>query len=209
MQIYLHRVLLSFSVFALGLFVEARSQEEKAPIQYDKKNLIKINLMSPVLSSLSMGYERVLNTNTSFQMSFFVQDQRFSFSDETLKGFGFTPEVRIYLSERKQAPGGFFVAPFLSYRQYQHEYKYYDGFSLIERSGKADYQAYGVGVIVGAQWIFKKTISIDVWGGSGFGIGRISNVQANSEPYYFFGDFPYQEGGGFLGRIGGTIGVAF
>ncbi|NJL14704.1 MAG: DUF3575 domain-containing protein [Microscillaceae bacterium] len=193
MPINVYRVLLLISVFALGFLGEARSQEEKPQIQYTKKNLIKINLMSPVLSSLSMSYERVLNTNTSFQMSFFVQDQRFSFSDETLKGFGFTPEVRIYLSERKQAPGGFFVAPFLSYRQYQHEYKYYDGFSIIERSGKADYQAYGVGVIVGAQWIFKKQFLLMFGVAQDLGLGALVMCNPIRTPIIFLVVFPIRK----------------
>jgi hypothetical protein len=188
--------------------------QEKEIISYEKKNIIKVNLISPILSSFSMGYERVITPNQSFQVSFFLQDQRFNFSSQDeLKGFGIVPEYRFYLSERKEAPGGIFIAPFLSYRNYKANYESYSFDPNTGMSSNtprtAKYENIGLGFTVGAQWIFKKKVSIDVWGGTGYSIGKSDETSNDPNRSFYFGDFPYQEGGGFLGRIGGTIGLAF
>lgn len=188
--------------------------QEKPFISYEKKNVIKLNILSPILSSLSMGYERVVAPNQSFQLNFFYQDQQsnFGYRDE-LRGFGITPEYRFYLSERRTAPGGIFIAPFVSYRDYKANFDDYefDPDTGASRTfpNQAKYANIGVGVTVGAQWVFKKKVSIDVWGGTGYSVGWSNENTTEPNNYAYFGDFPYQVGGGFLGRIGGTIGLLF
>lgn len=190
------------------------AQEQYNTSVGDKKNIIKLNMVSPILSSLSIAYERVINPAQSFQVSIFAQNQNYdagyAYSDR-LTGFGITPELRYYLSERKDAPAGFFVAPFLSYRYYKADYEDYNYNSpnSIERS--ATFHGVGVGITVGGQWVFKKRISLDVWGGTGYGLGFAKEEVSENDPNYYpyFSEFPYQDGGAFLARGGVTIGFLF
>lgn len=192
----------------------AFAQEQYNTSVGDKKNIFKLNMVSPVLSSLSLAYERVINPAQSFQVSIFVQNQNsdagYYYADK-LVGFGIIPELRYYLSERKDAPAGFFIAPFLSYRHYAADYQDYDYNSQTYTDRSATFDGIGVGITVGGQWIFKKRISLDVWGGTGFGFGFTNEKADASDPYeyLYFSEFPYQEGGAFLARGGVTVGFLF
>ncbi len=183
--------------------------QDKEVMSYDKKNFIKLNLISPILSSFSMAYERVTSPNQSFQMTFFLQDQRMDYTyQDRLKSFGMVSEYRFYLSEYKEAPAGIFIAPFLSYRHYEADYEDYNYDTQTVTQKNDTYDNIGLGVTIGAQWVFKQKISLDVWGGTGYGIG-MSSEDTNPDSYNYFGSFPYQKGGGFLGRVGATVGIAF
>ena len=71
-----------------------------------QSNVFKINIISPVVRTASVFYERALNDQSSLQLGFFYSG--YSGNDTKFRGFGITPEYRFYLSETP-APAGFFL----------------------------------------------------------------------------------------------------
>jgi hypothetical protein len=176
--------------------VQAQDQPVNAII---KRNLIKFSLVSPIINSFSMAYERVLNPNNSFQVTMFYAGNG---SLDANGGFGITPEMRLYLSERREAPYGFFVAPFATYQHFSLEDSFFDfgtGASATERGTS---NLFGLGVIVGGQWVFKNRVSIDIWGGPGYAFVGLSGFDNNNGNGYPFAN-------GAMGRFGCTLGFLF
>jgi hypothetical protein len=194
-------------IYCLSITYASLSYAQEDPSPYNgqpkperiKRNILKVNLISPVLRSFSMAYENVLNKNTSFQVTmFFIGD-----NDTDLRnGFGITPEVRLYLSDRKNAPAGFFVAPFLTYQNYKLDYSVFDNSRSTWIRKEQPSSVFGAGVIIGGQWVFKNRVSLDVWGGPGYSFLNAPGIDTNN--YY---GFPYTSGP--MGRFGCTLGFLF
>jgi hypothetical protein len=70
----------------------------------EKRNLIKTSLVFPFTESFLISYERMINTESSFQMEIVIGES-----------LSIRPEYRYYMSEDKVAPSGAFVAPYLHY----------------------------------------------------------------------------------------------
>ncbi len=83
-------------------------------VQNDVKaqSTVKINILSPIVKTINLQYEKVVNESSSVQLGFFYTG--YSSSGTSFSGFGITPEYRFYLSET-EAPAGVYVAPFLRY----------------------------------------------------------------------------------------------
>ncbi len=135
------------------------------------QNVIKINILSPIVKTFNIQYERALNANSSVQLGFFYSG--FSTGDTKFSGFGITPEYRFYLSE-SEAPEGVYIAPFLRYQSFTIK----DDITVSE----ADFSAFGGGVILGKQWIFKEKIALDVFIGPTYSSGTV-NLKSGSDSF--------------------------
>ncbi|MFS4474729.1 DUF3575 domain-containing protein [Chryseobacterium sp. T20] len=86
--------------------VEAQSNETNGD-PYQKKNEIKLNLISPLMGAFEVGYERLLNKNSSLGISAFkVYDH--SANDDM--NYYISPYYRYYFG--KKYASGFFVEGF-------------------------------------------------------------------------------------------------
>lgn len=175
-----------------GFSMKAAAQNEgEAP----PKNLIKVNLLSPVVRTGSFFYERVLNEKSSLQLGFFYTGT--SFSGTQFRGIGLTPEYRFYLSESKQAPAGFFVAPFARYQNLKLSDK-------DDANISATYSSFGGGVCVGNQWLFKNQVSLELFGGPSFNATSFKGNNGATRDNFFLGNLGY-----FSFRFGIALGFAF
>lgn len=165
--------------------------------QTSKKNLFKVNILSPLVRTASVFYEREIGENTSAQIGFAYTGA--SIGDTKLRGYGITPEFRFYLSD-KGTPEGFFIAPFTRYRSFD---LINDATEIGGVESKANWTSIGGGLLVGGQWIFKDIISLDIWGGPSYGTNNI-NVESGAED-----DFDVARISGFGFRSGVTLGIAF
>ena len=174
------------SIFSLLFFSQVFAQ--------GPQNVIKINIFSPVVSTLSLSYERALSTQNSAQLNFFYTGA--SIGETRFRGFGITPEYRFYLSENKDAPAGFYVGPFLRYQN----------FSLTEElsDAKGSLSTFGGGVLIGGHWIFKEKFSLDTFIGPAYASGNVSVDDGSSDTSFDVGFFD-----GFGVRFGVTVGYAF
>jgi len=185
-------------LFAIIIFLNTFSfaQEITKTERADPKNIIKFNLLSPLVSSFNLAYERVINSGTSFQASTFLLSRN-SDNTDLIKAFGLFSELRFYLSEHKVAPAGFFVAPYLGYYNFQYNNYNFNANTGTNSFIKQTQNLLSLGVIVGGQWIFKKRVSLDIWGGPAYAI-QLNGTQARDG---------FQ--GNFIGRLGCTLGFGF
>lgn len=173
--------------FLIGLFFIGAAHNSQA-----QSNVIKINILSPVVKTASVFFEHALADNKSAQLGFFYTGA--SIGDTKFTGFGITPEFRFYLGETS-APQGFFFAPYLRYQN----------FTLTEdfTSSKATLSNIGGGLLIGKQWIFNERITVDAFLGPNYAKGDIK-VESGSETAFETGVF-----NGFGIRLGLTVGLAF
>lgn len=134
------------------------------------QNVLKINILSPIVKTINLSYERALNENSSFQLGFFYT----GWSNDLTKfsGFGITPEYRFYLSDTP-APAGVYVAPFVRYQK----------FNISDKdvsNSEADFSAFGGGVVIGKQWVFKEKITLDLFLGPAYYSGKVSGQSGDS-----------------------------
>lgn len=127
------------------------------------QNVFKINILSPIVKTFNVQYERALSTTGSFQLGFYYTG--YSNSGTSFKGFGITPEYRFYLSDT-EAPEGVYVAPFVRYQNFKLEED--DVFA-----SKANFTAFGGGLILGKQWIFKEKVVLDLFIGPAYYSGSV------------------------------------
>ena len=153
-------------------------------------NVVKINILSLVVKTANISYEKVINESSSFQMG--VAYTGASISETSLKGLQLTPEYRFYLSETS-APNGVYAAPWLRY----------SSLALESGSSKASLTSFGGGAVIGKQWIFKESISLETFLGPGYSSSSI-DVESGSEDSFNVGSFD-----GFGIRFGINFGFAF
>lgn len=154
-------------------------------------SVIKLNIFSPIVSTFNVQYEKTTKADQSFQLGFFYSG--YSSGDTKFNGFGITPEYRFYLSDT-DAPQGVYMAPFLRYQSFNA--------SNNSTNTKGSVTAFGGGVILGKQWIFKEHISLDIFLGPSY---YSSNVKIDSgSPTIDATPFD-----GFTVRAGVCFGYAF
>ncbi|MBL7841181.1 MAG: DUF3575 domain-containing protein [Cyclobacteriaceae bacterium] len=159
---------------------------------YAQQNVIKINILAPIVKTFNIQYERALTDQSSLQLGFFYTG--YSSGDSKFSGFGITPEYRFYLSETA-APQGVYVAPFLRYQSFSIEDDAADA--------KADFSAFGGGLILGKQWIFKEKVALDIFLGPAYYSGNV-DVKSGTEDDFETGAFD-----GFSLRAGVCFGFRF
>lgn len=159
-----------------------------------QSNVVKLNLFSPIVKTVSVFYENAFSENKSAQLGFFYTGT--SIGDTKFTGFGITPEIRFYLSETV-APEGFYAAPFIRYQN----------FDLTEEitDSKATLSNFGGGLLIGKQWLFKERIVLDAFIGPSYVSGSIKVENSGTDEDIF-------ETGvldGFGVRAGLSFGIAF
>jgi len=169
-------------------------------------NVVKVNIFSPLVKTGSFFYERKLNENSSLQLGLLFTSWKPG--DTEVSGFAITPEYRFYLSERSDAPEGFYVGPFLRYQNLTLKATYTDynpdtGASYTN-TDEASLNTFGGGVVVGRQWLFKERFSLDVFLGPSYNSGTINTKGSTGTNSFDPGPFD-----GFGVRTGVTFGLAF
>lgn len=166
-------------------------------LKAQKQNIIKTNLLSPIVGTYHLNYERVISKRGSLQIGTFYTNRNIPIGTSTnYEGFGITPEYRFYLSAIDQAPKGFYIAP--SFR-YQHL-----NLTAYAGAGKqiGNSNLYSVGLTVGKQWIFGDLIALDIFIGPAFNSYSYSNRPVEESSIKIFSN-------NFGFRAGLTLGVAF
>lgn len=170
--------LLLSTVLALTASTAFAQVRRQAPAP--RRAVIKANVLSPFVLTASGFVEYAFAPQVSAQFGAFTTGA--SYKDVSFEGYGFTPEVRYYLSDTKQAPNGFYVAGYgriLNYKltvDDEEEGKTY----------KATYSPVGAGVAAGNQWIFNSGISLDLFLGVGVNGGSLK-VNSGTEDDFDLG----------------------
>ena len=171
-------------------------------VNAQKKNAIKINPFSPLVKTFNLQYERVLNEKSSFQLGLFYTGAESG--DVTLTGIGITPEYRMYLSNDKEAPAGFFIAPFVRYQNFTLKADVLNDVSETVE-GKASFSAFRPGLLIGHQWLFSDKVTFEMFFGPTY---SVNSVKVKSD-YGTEDDFSASALDGFGLRAGFSLGFAF
>lgn len=194
--------LLTASVLLLGVSATAQEVVPETPAMDAKKNVVKINLSSLIFKNISLQYERVIAPKTSVALGVslmpktglpFAGALRDQFGDNTdaaraidetrLSNFSVTPEVRFYLG-KKQAPAGFYLAPFLRYNRLTFDQMYTftpNDNQLHTANIKGRINNVGGGLLLGAQWHLSNALTLDWWI-AGPTIGKASGKFTGTDP---------------------------
>ena len=193
-----------------------------------QKNVVKLNLPSLAVGNIYLSYERVLTDKKSVNVAVsFMPSKGLMFSDllsknnstsvnsddsglkyEDIKmsGFSVTPEFRFYTARRKEAPRGFYVAPYIKYQMINFKGDYtktytnndYPNGHTAHFNGKGNYGVMAAGVLLGYQWLIADRVSID-WSFFGLGLGnyklKLTESSQDAGPNYYksggSGDFQF------------------
>jgi hypothetical protein len=135
-----------------------------------QENVIKFNPLALVLSTVQVGYERVLNDNQSIQVN--LGYASFKSGSIDYSGFGGGLQYRFYLQKEKVALEGWFAAPYVNYSSYDAS-----GLKTSIFSG---------GGLVGYQWLWNP-ITLDLYIGPAY---YSVNADEDSFDYGFEGFGP-------------------
>ncbi|MBC6697380.1 DUF3575 domain-containing protein [Hymenobacter puniceus] len=169
-------------------------------------NVLKVNILSPIVKTGSFFYERKLTDNSSMQLGLLFTNFRID-DEDRITGFAITPEYRFYLSEKTTALEGFYVGPFLRYQNLAIKTTYTDynaSGNPYTTTSETSLNTFGGGVVVGRHWIFKERFSLDAFLGPSYNAGEIEEDNSSGNVSYDPGPFD-----GFGLRAGVTFGIAF
>ena len=187
-------------LFASGLLLAAGSASAQ-------DNVVKVNILSPLVKTGSFFFEHKLSSSSSVQLGALFTN--WSVADTKVSGFAITPEYRFYLSESKEAPRGFYVAPFVRYQNLtlKNSYEAYDYSNNTSQTqtDEASLNTFGGGILIGHQWIFKQRFSLDTFLGPSYNGGSLTYKSSNGSNGNLDAG-PFQ---GFGIRSGITFGIAF
>lgn len=187
-----------------------------------QNNAVKVDIFQPIINTLALSFEHKLSESSSVQVGLsgtfgYKDDGSYSYGPNgyydgrSTSGFAITPEYRLYLSEKHPALEGFYVAPYLRYQylsQTGTNYTLNGNGGRYNQSYEASLSAFGLGVVVGRHWIFKKHFSLDIFTGPGYTFASTSSNQVGYTPQK--GDFVgYISNNSYDFRGGATFGFAF
>lgn len=160
------------------------------------KNAVKTDLLSWIFGAGVLKYERVFADNFSAQLGFYYAWD-FPAYDEgyAATGFSITPEFRHYMSKKRPAPGGPYLAPVFRYQKLKTENHW--------ESSEATVITYSMAIHFGFQLILKEIFVADTWIGPAI---NIRNVIEETAPGTEIG---YRTDNSFGVRFGIAIGLGF
>ncbi|MFH1121687.1 MAG: hypothetical protein V1775_17840 [Bacteroidota bacterium] len=148
----------------------------------NKKNILKIDFLSPLTGNTTLAYERSLRPGRSIEANLGIIGLGIDPNDRNAGGaffkFGykFIKDPDFYLRGMRYAhilKGGY-IKPELAFGFFSREDRYFDSFS-IETNEREDVVSGSVQLVFGKQWVFDNTFAIDMYGGVGYGFSTSDN----------------------------------
>jgi len=169
-----------------------------------KRNLLKINPLSPFTNTINIQYETAINKESSFGLGFFYRNDKTT--KENIRGVGITPEYRLYFSEDMEAPTGFYLAPFVRIQSLKSTIT-----PKLSDNKTYDATFFGIrpGLLVGYQWIFSDKVSFDAFVGTTYSFHSI-NIDSDDyteEDFSFTDHYSIDSKSNYGVRAGLTIGI--
>ncbi len=176
-----------------------------------QRTVVKVSPIKSILRTPTMSVEHAITERISVNLhgrySFFNKgDVNEDAGQISLRGFGFTPEVRFYLIKKQTAPSGLYAGPYATTNFYKIKYQVQNenGYG----AGKVKASIFATGGMIGYQAVTKSGVTIDTFMGVGYNIASANNVKVS------YADFEEQVPiglsiAGVLPRFGFAVGYAF
>lgn len=169
------------SLFIIGLAMTTQLTSAQSD---GGKNVIKLNLSSAGFGHYQLQYERVTGAKQSFALGLGItpksklplsgtisasldegSNEKKAFESTRYSKLTITPEYRFYLG-KKESPGGFYFSTLLRYSNVKFENEYtYTSESDNKHTFNVDgsMNGYGLGVMIGVQWLLGDVVTLDWW----------------------------------------------
>jgi hypothetical protein len=149
---------------SMAIVLQGYAQDE---VQENLPNVVKLNPIGLAFGNINLGYQRALAPAHAFQVS---ANYWYKIFGTEVSGFGIRGGYQFFLtSQTKEAPEGFYIGPQISYN------------SLNEKGTDVSVSAFGVGAMLGYQWIWNSGLCLDL------GIGPVyqfANEKGGTETSY-------------------------
>lgn len=196
----------------LFIVIAALQLSVKAQVTSDttlRKNCIKINLLSPIVSAVNLAVEIQTKKDYSFQLGVvYMNHATYGTTDGVTKAFFVTPEFRYQIANTR---GGYaFVGAFARYINMEY--------SQSERKlgttlySTARYESVGFGVLIGQKVIYRNRVAFEFFVGpvySGIVSAKNDFFNRGSDDIIIDQDIPYTLLRRYGLRSGFTIGWMF
>jgi len=208
---------LAFLTFCLGANAQSRPLKSRPQSTHyyshmdtiQRKGVFTSYPTNFIASTLKVGYEFKVSNNKGLKFIGSVgssQNNTSWYDLNKFTEFGLEAQLRFYILKDKPALNGFFLAPYASYKSmtYTGNGSVYDpntGTYTYGQNGTVSDLA--IGYIIGYQWIFNSTFSIDAFIGGGYNSISGDNTQGTLGTDIY----AYHNGIGIHTGIG--LGVAF
>jgi hypothetical protein len=171
------------AIFVLLLHPLASMAQPDSVGYMPRKNLVKVGVVSSVVSIVSLNYERVLHPawSVALTVSYMVPKQPSSLldlntdkitvsADRKLTGIYFTPEVKWFLekSDKRPAPRGLYLGAYLRYSDTRYTASISgvgtgpNAGGTVQTNLQIDLLEFGVGPSLGYQFLmFKDRLAVD------------------------------------------------
>lgn len=149
---------------------------------YSQLNVVRVDLSGLIIGKLQGSYEYAFSEKSSLGLSmYYMPNQGLQYLNlinikidgdyidnpiemTEYNGIGFTPEIKFYTSSERDAPRGFYIAPYMRYAAYgvSSEFRYRnDDLSIAHISIDGNSTSIGGGVAMGVQFVISDLIAID------------------------------------------------
>lgn len=180
------KLILNSAVFGL-LLITAKSSAQTGDTSSVFKNQVKMNVPALLLKNFSFSYERAITKKIAVglgirfapsatlpfqgQIESLIDDKEAyeRIKDFETGNFSITPQVRFYLG--KQAFGGFYLAPFVSYSTYNASgpYQFSSSAGTLDMPLSGDIKTLTGGFYIGSQFNITKRVGLDLYIGPNYG----------------------------------------
>jgi hypothetical protein len=166
------------------------------PLDQQKKNAFKVNMLSILNTNLSFSYERSIRPGRSFETELGFIGVGTDINERDPKGmhasFGYkffrSPDWYIQGMKYGHVLNGLYIKPEISLSLYEHNTYWYDPWTTPPYEVRETVFAYAVIATLGRQWVFDDAFLFDVYAGLGFGNNGQNDADYPSN-YGFSGGF--------------------
>jgi hypothetical protein len=201
-----HYLLAFASLFVLQLPLTA---QQHTLSEQNRPFCLKINLLSPVMSTINLAFESSVGGDKSFQLGVaYMNHSTYGATDGLTQAFFVTPELRYELNQNRN--GCSFIGAFVRYLHM--DYTQTERYRFTQKMSTSSYDCLGLGIVLGQKFIFRNRVMIEMFAGpvySGVLKGKNDFYNRSSSDIIVDEDIPHTLLKRYGVRAGLTVGWMF
>jgi predicted RNA-binding protein Jag len=173
-------ILIVFLLVVISFAQTDSTSVKKTNLDYQYKNIVKISSLALAFKNVCLTYERAIWPGWSVSLNaglksksatpnmFGIGSDRISISNDGVRGFSVTPELRYYIKSCDNfTPNGFYAAFYMRYVNYKSgvKFNYYPEFPDLSEvkyfGADISLNNFGLGLMLGYQLTIKKRFILD------------------------------------------------
>ena len=157
--------ILAIALVGLSFFTSAQSFKNQKKIKFDHKQVFLIDPIKVISNTLSIGYEKMLEQNTSIKI--IGNYKKYRTNDftglENFNSLNLETQFRFYVGGKKKVYNGFYIGPFAQFKKASFDYMDFTSSwgRSFWRNGNA--QSIYVGYVAGYHVPASSDFTIDIY----------------------------------------------